>query len=396
MSMKKSILYILFLLILITSCSKSIVRTYSVSGNVNDNLNGMYIELYEMDNNADILKSIDTITQGSFMLSDTTSANRKINIYLKGNNIVSDIPLSIWVGPEKNARIKGDSDIIINWDVDSDVEHQTDLNIYRELIRDLAYRDIEVLRQETEYMNRIDSSDSKEDSEIDTIMLKLDSLQLITDSVFDMIQRRTIEFMKSAPVTYTWKEKLALYTALLKYDDKYRPELENLVERIEESEMEETIVKDIMANLLMMPTAGSGEFMIDGTLYDMQGNEVKISDYMDNNIVLIFSKCDSIGESGLLNEIAEIENMKSQSPVTILNISLDSDSLWHDCVNKSGVAGVSLNQLRNGLPGLETQYRVKQTPFFVFITPEGIIAETWHGFTPGSLKAHIEAIIKNR
>ena len=94
------------------SCSRSYLKTYSIEGKISDIGEGFYVELYETDKNVDILKSVDSIINGNFMLTDTISAQRKINLYLKGKNIISEIPIGVWVAPDINAYISGYSDTI--------------------------------------------------------------------------------------------------------------------------------------------------------------------------------------------------------------------------------------------------------------------------------------------
>lgn len=77
--------------------------------------------------------------------------------------------------------------------------------------------------------------------------------------------------------------------------------------------------------------------------------------------------------------------------LTIIGISVDSHSVWMEGLEKHSLPWLNLNDfLEYG--GYASFYGVHAIPFYVLISPDGIIGKIWMGYRKGMFEEIVKTI----
>ena len=190
---------------------------------------------------------------------------------------------------------------------------------------------------------------------------KIDSIRKLTTPLRQEIWKKELEYMKEAPISKVWIDKLLLYASMMKY---------------------ETVMPSV---------AGIGDMMVDGELYDVNDSLRHISEFAGRFILLDFW---SSGCGPCVESIPEMEKVIEtyKDRMTVISISEDPKARWKEYVKTKGMGGNQWNELRRGRTGLAVSYQVKGIPHYVLIAPSGKIQDMWSGYGSGSL---LEKVKKN-
>ena len=365
---------------------------YLIQGELANLSDSIVIGLYVDEGNIFNLVARDTLLNGKFSFRDTVSVTKKMLI-MSDNKGFPGTWLEVWIAPGEYIEIKGEDKLLKTWEVVSDIPEQAEENRFtacamaqqKELMQHLA----------AEYdWQRMMFLDHAGDQEFEKKgWAKIDSIRKLTTPLQQESWKKELEYMKEAPISKVWIDKLLLYASMMKYETvmPYKEEVKSLYARMPETEKQTDAGQEITAYIYPPSVAGIGDMMVDGELYDVNDSLRHISEFAGRFILLDFW---SSGCGPCVESIPEMEKVIDtyKDRMTVISISEDPKARWKEYVKTKGMGGNQWNELRRGRTGLAVSYQVKGIPYYVLIAPSGKIQDMWSGYGSGSL---LEKVKKN-
>ena len=365
---------------------------YLIQGELANLSDSIVIGLYVDEGNIFNLVARDTLLNGKFSFRDTVSVTKKMLI-MSDNKGFPGTWLEVWIAPGEYIEIKGEDKLLKTWEVVSDIPEQAEENRFtacamaqqKELMQHLA------AEYDWQRMMFIDHAGDQEFEKKG--WAKIDSIRKLTTPLQQEIWKKELEYMKEAPISKVWIDKLLLYASMMKYETvmPYKEEVKSLDARMPETEKQTDAGQEITAYIYPPSVAGIGDMMVDGELYDVNDSLRHISEFAGRFILLDFW---SSGCGPCVESIPEMEKVIDtyKDRMTVISISEDPKARWKEYVKTKGMGGNQWNELRRGRTGLAVSYQVKGIPHYVLIAPSGKIQDMWSGYGSGSL---LETVKKN-
>lgn len=365
---------------------------YLIQGELANLSDSIVIGLYVDEGNIFNLVARDTLLNGKFSFRDTVSVTKKMLI-MSDNKGFPGTWLEVWIAPGEYIEIKGEDKLLKTWEVVSDIPEQAEENRFtacamaqqKELMQHLA------AEYDWQRMMFIDHAGDQEFEKKG--WAKIDSIRKLTTPLQQEIWKKELEYMKEAPISKVWIDKLLLYASMMKYKTvmPYKEEVKSLYARMPETEKQTDAGQEITAYIYPPSVAGIGDMMVDGELYDVNDSLRHISEFVGRFILLDFW---SSGCGPCVESIPEMEKVIDtyKDRMTVISISEDPKARWKEYVKTKGMGGNQWNELRRGRTGLAVSYQVKGIPHYVLIAPSGKIQDMWSGYGSGSL---LETVKKN-
>lgn len=367
---------------------------YLIQGELANLPDSIVIGLYEEEGN--ILNCVlkDTLMDGRFSFRDTVSVTRKMLI-MSDNRGFPGTWLEVWIAPGEYIEIKGQDKLLKTWEIVSNVPEQQEENRFtacamaqqKELMQHMA----------AEYdWQRMMFMDHPGDREFESqAWAKIDSIRKLSMPLQQEIWKKEMEYMKEAPVSPVWMERLLLFASMMKYETimPYKEEVKSLYARMSEFDKQTDDGQEITTYVYPPSTVGIGDMMVDGDLYDVNGSLRHISEFKGKFILLDFW---SSGCAPCVESIPEMEKIMDlyKDKMTVIGISEDPKARWAEYIKTKGMGGNQWNELRNGRTGLALNYQVRGIPHYVLIAPDGKIQDIWSGYGQGSLLGQVEKNLK--
>ncbi|RYG27351.1 MAG: TlpA family protein disulfide reductase [Chitinophagaceae bacterium] len=145
-------------------------------------------------------------------------------------------------------------------------------------------------------------------------------------------------------------------------------------------------------NILFPPiTVKIGEKIADTVLKSLDGKIHSLTDYKGKYILVDFW---SIGCGPCISAMPEIKKVHQtmSDKVTVVSFSLDEQpETW-----KKGSEHVKMDWTNlsdgKGMAGLAAKYGVSGIPHYILISPEGILLDSWVGYSEGQLTSKLKAL----
>lgn len=333
----------------------------------------------------------DTVTGGIFELSDTISVPSRsyyIGIETRG---YAPRPLQVWVEPGKTTKIEGSGKILQEWKVESlSTEQESYRRMYDAQLPEIA----EILKAEIKESRLFDSLfiDLKGDEKaFGPIFKQVDSIRAATKPLDSIATCKKIAYMQTAPVDEVWLDEYRYLVYGLKgdKDTEYQKTVRALAERMKGNQSDKA--RAIADRLSVEKIAAKGDRMVDGELWDINGNRRKLSEFAGKGkyVLLDFwtSTCGPCIQS--IPEMEEVIKRHSDK-LTVVGISLDDKTRWKEALEKYQLNGEQLNELLPEGMGLSARYGVTGIPHYFMINPEGVIIDQWGGYGEGHLIKNVE------
>lgn len=358
---------------------------YLIHGKLLNVPGGTVIEVYQGEGKVSSRVQVDTLVNGEFFLRDTVSLPRKIEIMSMDKGFPG-MALDVWVASGKYIEISGEDKLLGLWQVKSDIPEQQEQDRYRACSREVQ-RELQTLSAAEYDWTKMLMIDNHGDEEFrKTAWSKIDSLRKLEDPLHKIVYKKELEYMKSAPISSIWMEKLAYYASFLQHENimPYGDDVKELYARMPETERQTVIGMAITKYIYPDSTVGVGDEMVDGDLYDREGKLHHISEFRGMYILLDFWS----GACGAcVDAIPEVENVASEckDKVAVISISADPKTIWKKVLDENKMTGNQWNELLYGQTGLFARYRISAFPSFVLIAPDGKIQDTWCGYGKGTL-----------
>lgn len=358
---------------------------YFIQGELLNLPDSIKIELRKFDGNLIKMVKEDTLIKGRFSFGDTVSTTQKMLIMCSEKGFPGTW-LEVWVAPGEYIEIKGEDKLLKTWEVSSNIPEQIEENRFKACAPDLQKELMEHTVAEYDWLRRM-SLDHPNDREFtEMAWSKVDSIRQLEKPIQKEIWKRELDYMKEAPVSRIWLDKLLSFASMIEYESimPYKEEVENLYSRLSEADKQTDIGMEITAYVNPPMKVGVGDMMVDGDLYDVDGHLHHISEFKGKYILLDFW---SRGCGPCLESIPEMEKIIDQykDQLAVIGISEDSKELWKEFVESKNMQGNQWNELRKGRTGLAASYQVRGIPHYVLIAPDGKVKDVWAGYGKGSL-----------
>ena len=340
---------------------------------------------------ADIVTS-DTVKDGMFVLRDTITSMepRQLLLIVSYKKTFSVSPLSLWVVSGAKIRIQGEGMLCPFWTVESEVpEQQAEAEFTKLGMPEM----VEAFKQEMIVYEMFD----KGINDI-SIRNKIDSIR--RNHIYplqDKVRLRELEYMKTAPVTKVWLEKYCDQLSFLNWNTDSQYSHKELVyplyARLSEADRKSPVGREIAAYFKMVEPVKAGDHMVDGTLYDTEGNIHHLSEFKGKYILLDFWNlgCQPCMEA--LPEMEEVSRMY-KGKLELVSICGAAKNRWKKFVAEKKLTGHQWNELREVNDGLAAVYGVKGVPHYVLISPERKVIHCWMGYRKHILKEKMKEFVK--
>lgn len=306
---------------------------YIIQGKLENVPDSILIQLFENGSCA----LMDTLVNGEFIFRDTASVPRIVDIRSSRSKGFPSASLEVWVTSGKHIKIYGQDNLIKTWAIESDIPEQQEENRYNAL----AMPETKELMKYSIVRNNLRRELSKEnDPDLRSkIRAKADSISKLMSPLNKAIQKKELDYMKTAPMTNIWVNKLLDYAAFIQNKDSIcKSEIKGLYMRMTDDQKQTAIGLEIRQHLYPKPTVGIGDEMADGDLYDMEDKLRHISEFKGKYILLDFWNS---GCSGCVASIPEIEELTTmyRDKLVVIGISDDPKRKWKEFISEKKMNG---------------------------------------------------------
>jgi thiol-disulfide isomerase/thioredoxin len=394
--MKPQITLILLLITLgITACAQS--NTYKITGQIDNIADGGIVHLFTVEGIAGRLFKSDTIRNGSFSFEGNVDSLQMLRLMVFDENFPGTT-LPLWIVPGVKTRITGNAYHLSVWDIKSNVKEQQEEEIYRNAVKDFAskYDSVDLIYRQID--RKIKQAENEEQKQKYRTEIRAVQKELINLSF--SYQREILDVMVLQPVTESWINRLALFAGFTNtavgptsYPEENIKVLQQLYNRLTDEQKQSRKGQAIYANIFPFKKTEEGDPMAKGRFFDPQGNEHEITDFANKgkHILLDFWGVGCAPCVAAFPEMKEIHETH-QDKLTIISISTDTHDVWQEGLKKHQLPWVNLNDFLI-LDGYPAHYGVYAIPFYILISPDGIVDKIWSGYGKGSLKEKLKDVL---
>lgn len=305
---------------------------------------------------------------------------------------------AVWVAPSKRATVTGCDKLVNLWTVKSNVAEQKEENRFKQLLFDIRTELAKLDVQESELKNKLFNEEGEMQAsgdELHRAFHSINKIRKLEEPLSDKITCGELEYMKSAPLSAVWMNRLLGYVSQLSSGElkSYIETIHSLYHRIPERMRLTRVGKDITALLFPQKTVKVGDMMVDGLLYDKDGNQHHLSEFKGRHIFLDFwsSAC-----APCLASLPELERVieRYKDKLAVVSISEDPKDLWISFLQEKNMKGNQWNELRSSRTGLSAIYNVTGIPHYVLIDADGKILDISCGYNEGRIEELLKKYLK--
>lgn len=396
--MKKSTSFLLSTLVLLAvACMQKPAipaNEFLIEGKLQNVPDSAVIELRMLDGQLLKLITQDTVIDGRFTLRDTLTGGNKQFLLMSSSKGFPGTWQNVWVAPGKYIKVQGTDKLLRTWKIESDIAEQAEENRFLQALFPEEKDLLEYTAQEYDLLRDMYMNHPDDEAYHKAAWVKVDSLRKLEDPLKEQINKKELDYLKVAPVTQIWMEKFLQHASRLQWDKKYPyiPQVKELYTRLSEADKQTEVGQSISEYMNLGAEVNVGDDMVDGDLYDPDGNLHHLSEYAGRYIMLDFW---SRGCGPCIQSIPEVEEIAEmyKDKLAVISISGDAKEDWKRCLADRKMTGIQWNELRKGRTGLAARYQVVGIPHYVLISPEGKVTAIWSGYGPGSLKAKLKEMI---
>ncbi|WP_316814582.1 TlpA disulfide reductase family protein [Pedobacter nyackensis] len=366
-------------------------NNYTINGKLSNVKDGEIINLMENSGNIFVTIASDTVKNGKFNFSGKIKESTELALI--GNS--ADFPskwLSLWVGPKSAIQISGNNYFLNTWNVISKDLRQQELGKYtastkQELdsIQNLSVQ-VGLLFQK---MNNASAAELK------TIKFQIDSLRTIESVWQQKVFQKEISILKTAKVSDIWFKKMTEMAMDVRYNEKssFRPAVTSLFNKLTPQQKLELRALEISNYLYPPVVVKKGESMVDTILKDLNGKNHMLKDYKGKYLLLDFW---SVACGPCMMAMPELRQLDSTAKDKILIVSISMDTkkeIWEKVSLSEKISWLNLSDGK-GMTGIAARYGVSGIPHYVVISPEGVVLNSWTGYSKGLLQDKLKSYLE--
>ena len=375
-----------------TSCTtgpKVAENEFWIEGTLENVEDGALITLCSVKDHFYHKLAVDTLTNGHFSFRDTLSGTGTYALECEGAVTWIDF----WMAPGKKVSVFGDNLNLRTWSVQCPIPEQEAQSLLAQAVR-AEWMQLEPVMKEQDKWRQIGNANLDNDSILRIARAKMHSLQNSEDSIEDRILQKQLEVLQTMPIGEVWFDTFLSLAEIPTYDPDfpYEQDLKTLFNRLSEADKQTPKGKMIVHYMNLPKAVKVGDRMPDADLYDVNGGLHHLSELKGRYMLLDFW---STGCGPCLKSIPELEEIAElyKEKIAVVSISEDPEERWKDFVITQKLKGYQWNELR-GRSGLFAALRIRGIPYYVLVSPDGKIQETWSGYGEGSLNKKMESLFK--
>ncbi len=386
----------LFTLLLIAcsaiACNQTLHDCYDIEGDIKGVEDGAVFSLFRIDGKAGMEIDQDTLTNGRFSFrikpEDATKEHMTILCWQDDFPMMS---LHLWAEVGERVRITGNDKLIYTWRVKGSTPENRSWQSYVRCAEELYNNLQQVMLEE----NALRARGMEPNVDQALLQEKYDSLGRLQHEIMINIHGRLIERMKSTKmdiVGICLLEEIASMCKYMKDSYPHRDAARQLYNALGEEWRNHPTVEQIGLWLYPTKMASKGEMMIDGEMFDLEGNSHTLSELQGKHILVDFWGCGCGPCIMAIPEMGEIAN-KYKDVLEVVSISTDSEKMWREASTKHDITWHNWSDCKQGR-GIYAHYDQSGIPHYILISPEGIILDQWLGYGQGSLQVKIGQYLK--
>ncbi|UYQ94983.1 AhpC/TSA family protein [Chitinophaga horti] len=374
-------------LLLLSSASAFAQQPYTIEGTLKNVPDGAVISL--MRNEGNLLSEIakDTVKGGKFRFDGSVDALTSLGLSGRSSGFPS-MWLDLWVKPGSQVKVTGNRTHLKTWTVKSDIPEQKDQQRFMSRSKALLDQYQELSVQESALFEKRGKVDK---SEHPAIRKSIDSIRKLQEPIQDAINRNELSLLESTSQHGTyWMKILKERARFSKYssDTTLLFRTKAIYHALSEQEKSSYNGAEIR-NLLYPPTVVKvGEKIADTELKDLQGNTHSLAEYKGKYLLIDFW---SIGCGPCIAAMPELKKLHESAPANLAVISLSVDErteTWKKASDKFQLNWINLSDGK-GMTGLAANYGVTGIPHYVIISPDGVLLDSWVGYSEGALEKRV-------
>ena len=360
---------------------------YLIEGLVRNVPDSTVINLLKSEGRMMSLVASDTVIGGRFEFRDTISGGPARFGLVSFSKGFPNLPLPVWVKPGEKVKVTGEDNLLLTWTVKSRIPEQKTEDEFLAVQFPEKRRALAYAVEEADILKGLRGLQGEERR---AAWRKVDSLRRLYEPLDSIAEHKVLEYMMTAPVTARWVDELAMVARAIRsgYMSFDNDLIQELYSRLSQADLETEQGQVISASLNPQKVANVGDAMVDGDLYDTEGNLHHLSEFTGKFILLDFwslgcGPCMESVQEG--NEIAR----KYADKLAFVRVGLDPKSTWLKTVKEKKSDCYEWNELKSWGIGLTASYQVSGIPHFVLISPEAKVIDTWTGYGKGSLLSKV-------
>ena len=302
---------------------------FIIEGYVNNIPDSSTITLFANYGNVGKSVAVDTVTGGRFMFRDTVSCLKKYSIM--GGKGFPSVSLEVWVAPGERIRIRGNDNLVETWTVKSGLPYQR----YEDEYRKAGFPERALVLENRVLMNDVASemraAVGNDQTALRRAREKMDSIFKVNAPLDSIVDIRKLDYLTEATVNEIWMEKYGSYVRILQYDpDNFMADrIRSLYSRLSEDDLQTETGRMIYEYMHLPERVGVGDEMVDGDLYDTDGNLRHLSEFNGRYILLDFW---SQGCGPCIASFPEMEEVIAAygDRLEVVGISSDRKDIYYD------------------------------------------------------------------
>ena len=356
-------------LLLIASLASQAQNEIIIDGQLTNVKDGLVINLFRFDGRVGTTIGTDTIENGKFHFKVKPEKDLEQLDLLVNSGEFPSMSRKLYAKPNAHIQVIGTDNLIYTWTVKSNVEEQQEFDRYLNAMKDLwmEFQKLQLAHN---------ACQSKEKSK---------ELQDQSDEIYLKISEKEITLMKGLPVTSVWLEKLYGLSMIVRYRPNcpFTAEVKALYARMSDEQKLSEMGQLITANVFPVKVVQIGDDMVDGDLYDLEGNIHHLSELKGKYLLLDFWSSGCGPCIMALPEMGELQE-KYADKLAIVSLSSDTEKRWRAASAEHKMTWANWSDKKQ-TGGLYAKYGVRGIPHYVLISPEGKVIDSWSGYGKGSL-----------
>lgn len=374
------------------ACNSTPKDYYEIAGKVTGVDDGVKILLFRQNGQSGTAIARDTLENGEFYFRVTpeSTETEHLHILCLGEGFAM-MSLDLYASAGDKVRIKGTDNLCYTWRVKGPAPEikysQAYVNVARDLYNEIQRTSIE--------QDRLRSLAQQPDADKAQLKAQYDSLESVNDQLLIKIHKKQIELMKRRKMNAIGLQRLNEMAMMCRYYSEVYPlreQVEEIYHSLDEEWLKHPTAENIRVSLFPPRQVTIGEPLIDGELYDLDGEPHSLTELRGEYILLDMWNRGCGPCIMALPEMGEIAE-KYKGRLQVVSITTDNDSAWKEASKQHAMSWNNWSDGK-GESGIYASYDMAAIPCYTLISPDGIVIDRWTGYGKGSLLSQIAEHIK--
>ena len=384
-----------FVAVCLSGFAQDIENNFRITGKVTNVPDSVTVCLMRGSGRVVETVSSDTIYDGNFVLTgNINEGNNILYFYIDGRGFPSKFS-KIVVFPGAEIKITGDGVFYPLWAIESSSPLQKSIAAMTASQMPEFEESLKYSMEESDLMYHmyVDNRGA-EDVERETWQ-KIKELRKKSNPCDSIINVKKLEYMAVAPIDDIWMYEYLNFVELLRNKpDRFDAEkIRRLADRIDNEQYATPYGKRIKALLSIDGALKAGDVMPYAEFVDAVGKTHNLSEFEGKSILLDFW---SAGCGPCVMSFAEAEEVASKYADKLAFVSVNQDvaHIWKEALERYKLKGIQWNGYLDEGVMVFDKFGNQGIPYYVLISPDGLIKSMWSGYGKGHLMKHVDNLMK--